>query len=152
MPLFMNASDFTAALTPGRLLGLDIGAQKIGMALSDTERRIATPLDILLRENMSKDTGRLRTVLREHQVVGIIAGLPKTPDGNENEHCAAVRHFLEKLDAKITLPILLQDERFSTSAAARAMNESGMTRKKRDANDDKVAAGIILQAGLDKLG
>ncbi|MCD6035883.1 MAG: yrrK [Rickettsiales bacterium] len=145
---------FAATLPPtGRLLGLDIGGSAIGLALSDTERRIATPLSTLVRENIHKDTGRLRTILREHNICGIVIGLPKSMSGDEGESCVMVRSFAQKLSKKLedTLPVLFQDERFSTAAASRALSETSLTRKKRDALDDKMAAAFILQGALDGL-
>lgn len=133
----------------GRLLGLDVGKAAIGMALSDTEQMIATPMDVLMRENMHKDTGRIRTVIREYEVGGIVIGLPKLMSGEEGDSCVMVRAFVLKLDKKTALPCLLYDERLTTQAVDRVLRETDMTRKKRHAVDDKMAAAYILQSVLD---
>lgn len=133
----------------GRLLGLDMGKRKVGIALSDIDRMIASPHSIYQRQNMNKDLGTLRRIAREENVVGLVIGLPKDIQGNETEACETIRAFAEKLSKRAELPILLQDERFSTAAATRALKETGVKRKNRDELDDKMAAAFLLQGALD---
>lgn len=133
----------------GALLGLDMGKAKIGLALCDANRIISSPMEAYMRRNMSKDLGHLGKYCTDNEIVGIIMGLPLELDGTENENCESVRHFANKLNKKTGLPVLLKDERLSTAAATKALSETGMTRKKRQTLDDKVAASIILQSVID---
>lgn len=137
-------------LTPTkRFLGLDIGEKSIGLALSDTAWFIASPLDVLKRENIAKDTGRIRTLVKQHDIGALIIGWPLEMDGTKGIACEKAQHFTEKLLKKIPLPIYLQDERLSTHAAKRALKDINLTRKKKDSIDDKIAAAYILQTALD---
>lgn len=148
--IYNALTDFLEAIgTEGRLLGLDVGAHKIGIALSDTTRMIASPHDILLRANISKDTGRLRTLCRELKITGLVIGLPKETDNQEGTSCQLIRQFATKLDAKMDIPFYFQDERYSTQESIQLLKQSGMSRKKQNQLDDKVAASIILQRVLD---
>jgi putative Holliday junction resolvase len=140
---------FSLVPKTGVLLGLDMGKAKIGIAISDTNRIISSPIDTYQRRNMSKDLGHLGKFCTDNEVEGIIIGLPLELDGSENENCELVRNFANKLNKKTILPILLKDERMSTASATRALSETGMTRKKRESLDDKVAASIILQSVLN---
>jgi len=146
----INTKEFIENVTnSGALLGLDMGKARIGIALCDSNRIIASPIEAYIRRNMSKDLGYLGKLSSDNEVVGIVIGLPLELDGSENENCESVRHFANKLNKKIGLPILLKDERMSTVAATRALSETGMTRKKRQSLDDKVAASIILQSVIE---
>ncbi len=151
MIMIYNNSDafFQKLPKKGRLLGIDMGERKVGIALSDIERMIASPHSIYQRQNMSKDLGTLRRIAREEVVVGLVIGLPKDIQGNETPACEVIRAFSEKLSQRAELPSLLQDERFSTAAAIRALKENGVKRKNRDKLDDKMAAAFLLQAALD---
>ena len=135
----------------GALAGIDYGEARMGIAKSDALHTIATGQETYHRRNMNKDLGYLNEWFQTHEITGIILGLPLELSGNENEACEKVRHFANKLIKKTSLPILLQDERLSTAAVTRALQETNMTRKKRQAVDDKLAAGYILQLVLDRL-
>jgi putative Holliday junction resolvase len=137
-------------LTPkGRLLGLDLGQRKIGIALSDVERMIASPHSTYLRQNMNKDLGTLKRIAKDMGVIGFVIGLPISIQGHETSNCETIRAFATKLSDRSELPILVQDERFSTAAATRALKETGIKRKNRDQVDDKMAAAFLLQGVLD---
>lgn len=144
-----SISSFFKELPNGRLLGIDMGTRKIGIALSDVSRMIASPYSVYQRQNMNKDLGTLRRIAKDENVVAFVIGLPKDTQGNETESCQTIRIFAEKLVKRAELPILLQDERFSTAAATRALKETGVKRKNRDAVDDKMAAAFLLQGALD---
>ena len=133
----------------GALLGLDMGKVRIGIALCDASRIISSPMEAYARRNMSKDLGYLGKYCSDNEIVGIVVGLPLELDGSENENCESVRHFANKLYKKTGIAIHLKDERLSTAAATRALSETGMTRKRRQSLDDKVAASIILQSVLE---
>ncbi|PIR37782.1 MAG: Holliday junction resolvase RuvX [Alphaproteobacteria bacterium CG11_big_fil_rev_8_21_14_0_20_39_49] len=146
----VNTKEFFEYIqTSGALLGLDMGKAKIGIAICDAERIISSPMEIYQRRNISKDMGHLGKLCKDNCIVAIVIGLPLEMDGSENENCESVRNFADKLNKKTGLPILLKDERMSTAAATRALSETGMTRKKRQSLDDKVAASIILQSAIE---
>lgn len=146
-------AEFLPLIAPGeRLLGLDMGTRKIGLALSDTLRMIATPYSTIIRMSFAKDIKALRTIITEHNVTGLIVGLPIEMDGREGDSCAMVRGFMAKFEkASPLLPIFLQDERMSTAAVTRVLNETGLTRQKKALLDDKMAASYILQGALDRI-
>lgn len=134
-----------------RLLGLDMGTKRIGVALSDTLRMIATPHSTILRMSFAKDIKAIRTILTEHNVAGLVIGLPIEMSGMEGESCRMVREFATKLEKVLTIPIYFQDERMSTAAVTRTLRETGMTRQKKAALDDKMAASYILQGVQDQI-
>lgn len=135
----------------GALAGIDYGQARIGLATSDALHTIATAQETYHRRNMNKDLGYINQWCQEREITGIILGLPLELSGEEEEACVQVRHFANKLIKKTSLPIFLQDERLSTAAVTRALQESDMTRKKRQSVDDKLAASYILQLVLDRL-
>jgi putative Holliday junction resolvase len=137
--------------TEKRILGLDIGSKKIGIAVSDLLRIIATPHSTLLRKSPNQDTEKLCHLIKEYDIGGIVVGLPLEMSGEEGKSCQMVREFIKRLLIKIELPVAFIDERYSTSAVYRALNETNFTRKRKEELDDKLAASYILQGYLDKL-
>ena len=135
----------------GSILCLDFGSAKIGIAMSDTSRIIANAKEVYIRRNISKDIGYLAKYMQDNNIKCVVIGLPLSLDGSEGANCEKVRNFAGKIIKKTGLPVFLKDERMSTAEASRVLSESGMTRKKRDAIDDKTAASIILQSVLDSL-
>ncbi len=143
-------------LAPGRrLLGLDVGEKTLGLAISDSALRVASPLETLRRIKFTKDAEALRRVVEDRQAGGLILGLPVNMDGSEGRACESVRQFAANLEqiAKIDLPMAFWDERLSTAAIQRLLiDEADMTRKRRGQVVDKMAAAYILQGALDALG
>ena len=135
-----------------RLLGLDVGSKTIGLALSDSRRVIATPIETLRRRNFRADTSRLIALIDERSVGGLVIGLPLTLGGGEGPRTQSVRQFARNLSALRDLPIAFWDERLSTAAVTREMIAHDMTRRRRAAIVDRVAAAYILQGCLDYLG
>ena len=135
-----------------RLLGLDVGTKTIGVALSDTRRIIATPLETIRRRRFREDAARLLALLDRHGVGGIVIGLPLALAGGDSPRTQSVRQFARNLLALRELPIALWDERLSTAAVTREMIAHDMTRKRRAEIVDRVAAAYILQGFLDYLG
>ena len=136
----------------GRLMGLDLGTKTIGLALSDVERRIATPLETIQRTKFTKDVARMVELAKKHEVVAFVIGLPLNMDGSEGPRCQSVRAFARNLLAKRDLPLLFWDERLSTAAVTRMMiDEHDLTRKRQGESVDKLAAAWILQGALDRL-
>jgi putative pre-16S rRNA nuclease len=151
MPL-CNPTDLNALVKPGeRLLGLDVGTKTIGMALSDTTRMVATPLDTIRRSRFRDDVQRLLSEVDRHHVGGIVVGLPISLDGSEGPRAQGVRQFAKNFLAHRDLPLAFWDERLSTAAVEREMIAADLTRKRRAEIIDKVAAAYILQGLLDRL-
>jgi putative holliday junction resolvase len=135
-----------------RLMGLDVGTKTIGLALSDTRRVIATPLETIRRRRFGKDMARLFALIDTHGVGGLVIGLPLTLSGADGPRTQSVRQFARNLVALRELPVALWDERLSTAAVTREMIAADLTRKRRAAIVDRVAAAYILQGCLDFLG
>jgi putative holliday junction resolvase len=141
-----------AALPPGgRLLGLDIGSKTIGLAISDSQLRVAAPLAVLDRGKFAPDMARLQALIAERGVGGLVAGLPIGMNGREGPRSQSVRQFAANLLRVIDLPLAFWDERFSTIAAERPLREAEMSHRRRGAVVDKLAAAYILQGALDRL-
>ena len=147
--------DLPGLLPPGaRLLGLDVGDKTIGLAISDSARRVASPLETLFRAKFTKDAEALKRVIAEQRAEGLIIGLPVNMNGSEGPRCDSVRQFAANLEeiAGITLPMAFWDERLSTAAVERILiDEADMSRKRRAQAVDKMAAAYILQGALDAL-
>ncbi|MDH3230941.1 MAG: Holliday junction resolvase RuvX [Alphaproteobacteria bacterium] len=152
MPV-ISLSELKAALPRGaRLLGLDLGSKTIGLALSDAGHSIASPLQTIKRKKFTADAAALRAVIDEHGVGGLVLGLPINMDGTEGPRCQSTRQFAANLLEKFDIPIAFQDERLSTAAVERMLiDEADMTRKRRGAVVDKLAAAWILQGALDAM-
>jgi putative Holliday junction resolvase len=138
--------------SPGKLIGLDLGTKTIGVAVSDGLRLTATPLETIARAKFTADAARIKELIEQNQVVGIILGLPLNMDGSEGPRAQSTRAFARNLIAKIAIPVAFWDERLSTSAVERMMiDEAGMRRDRRAEVVDKLAASYILQGALDRL-
>ena len=135
-----------------RLLGLDVGAKTVGLALSDVSLLVATPMETIRRGRFAEDAARLRVLIAAEGVGGLIIGLPVEMDGTEGPRCQSVRQFAENLLEHVDLPMAFWDERLSTKAVERLLiEEADMTRKRRAEVIDKMAAAYILQGALDAI-
>ncbi|WP_416351235.1 Holliday junction resolvase RuvX [Celeribacter halophilus] len=147
-----DVAEFAAALPPmTSVAGLDFGDKTIGVAISDRLRTVATPSDTIRRKKFTLDAEALLKLLTSREVSGIILGLPRNMDGTEGPRCQKTRAFARNLGQLTDLPITFWDERLSSVAADRAMLEADMSRAKRAAKIDQVAASVILQGALDRL-
>jgi putative Holliday junction resolvase len=147
-----SAEEFAAALPSfGAICGLDLGTMTIGVAVSDSMRSVATPLETIKRKKFTLDAARLLEITKARDLKGIVLGLPMNMDGSEGPRCQATRAFARNLERLTDLPIAFWDERLSTVAAERALLEADTSRKRRDEVIDHVAAGYILQGLLDRL-
>ena len=135
-----------------RLLGLDLGTKTIGLALSDLERQIASPLETIQRVKFGLDAAALLKIAAKHQVAGLVIGLPLNMDGTEGPRVQSTRAFVRNLLPLTDLPIVFWDERMSTLAVTRTLLDADASRAKRAAVVDKMAAAYILQGALDRLG
>jgi putative holliday junction resolvase len=141
-----------ASLPKGaRLLGVDLGEKTIGLALSDVERRIATPLETIRRRKFTPDAQHIRTLALRLQVGGLVLGLPLNMDGSEGPRVQATRSFARNLKPILDLPVVFWDERLSTAAVTRALLDADASRARRGEVVDKMAAAYILQGALDRL-
>ena len=134
-----------------RLLGLDLGSKTIGLALSDVNRQIASPLETIQRVKFGIDAAALLKICDKHQIAGLVIGLPLNMDGTEGPRVQSTRAFVRSLAPLTPLPIVLQDERMSTLAVTRTLLDADASRAKRAAVVDKMAAAYILQSALDRL-
>lgn len=154
MPL-VDLQDLAATMAPRtRLLAIDQGTKTLGLAISDSALKVASPLETLMRRKFKDDVAALEKICTERMVGGILIGLPVNMDGTEGPRCQSVRQFAQNLIevAGVSLPIALWDERLSTAAVERFLiAEADMTRKRRAAVVDKMAAAYILQGALDSL-
>jgi len=156
-PLIVDDVLAYAAALPrdGRLLGLDLGSKTIGLALSDVTRLIASPLETIKRVKLRIDTERLMAVVATHRIAGLVLGLPINLDGNEGPRAQSTRAFaknLAGLHGASLPPLLLWDERLTTQAAERVLLEADQSRRRRAEVIDKMAAALILQSALDRIG
>lgn len=133
-------------------MGLDLGTKTIGVAISDGIRLTATPLETIKRKKFTQDALRISEIIEEHNLLGIVLGLPLNMDGSEGPRAQSTRAFARNLKTKIDLPIAFWDERLSTSAVTRTLIEADVSRAKRAQVVDKMAASFILQGVLDRLG
>ncbi|MES2608375.1 MAG: Holliday junction resolvase RuvX [Pseudomonadota bacterium] len=132
-----------------RLFGLDIGDRRIGISVCDATWLIASPLTMLDRKTDWK--AHLHRLLKQYPVGGFVSGLPLLMNSDEGPQAKKVKEFLATHIFPFGIPVYLWDERLSTCAANRALIEADMSRMKRKANVDKVAASFILQGVLDRL-
>lgn len=131
-----------------RVLCLDVGDKRIGIAVSDETRLIASPHSVLTRVGYGPDTRHIAALCRELRAGLVVVGLPRNMDGSIGFQAEKVRAFAGQLTAA-GLDVAFQDERLSTVSAQQALLEGGMRRDERRGTVDKVAAAIILQQYLD---
>lgn len=154
----VTLKDLKSNLPKGkRLMGIDQSKKALGLALSNPELTIATPLKTIARTKFAEDVKALAAVCREYEVAGFVIGLPLNMDGTEGPRVDSVRHFaLNLIAAKETLGfeplIAFTDERLSTSAADDLLSEhTRLSRRERDGIIDQLAAQMILQGALEEM-
>jgi putative Holliday junction resolvase len=147
-----DIAEFHAALPPMRaIVGLDLGTKTIGVAVSDSFRGVASPLETIKRKKFTLDAEQLIEILNKREVAGVILGLPLNMDGSEGPRSQATRAFARNLSKLWEGPISFWDERLSTVAAELALLEADATRKRRAEVIDNIAASFILQGALDRM-
>ncbi|MEM6478901.1 MAG: Holliday junction resolvase RuvX [Pseudomonadota bacterium] len=150
--IYDDIAEFSASLRAMQpVMGLDLGTQTIGVALSDRLLTVATPLSTIRRKKFTRDAEALLALVEAREAQGLIIGLPRNMDGSEGPRCQATRAFARNLGAMTQAPITFWDERLSTVAAERALLEADTTRKRRAQVIDHVAAAFILQGALDRI-
>lgn len=152
-PVPIVATEQLPSLLPPkkRLLGLDVGEKTIGLAISDSDFKVAAPVDTIRRTKFSVDADLLLRLIADRDVGGLVIGLPVNMDGSEGRRCQSVRQFAANLLQRADLPIAFWDERLSTAAVNRDLLEADVSRAKRAKVVDKMAAAYILQGALDSL-
>ncbi|MCI0477932.1 MAG: Holliday junction resolvase RuvX [Anaerolineales bacterium] len=134
-----------------RYLGLDIGNKRVGVAVGNSDARIASPLAVIERTTLDHDAAQLMDLAREYEVEMVIVGLPRNADNTASEQEALTRAYAQQLQSSTGLPFRFQDERYSTAAALRQQQERGVNAKRGRATLDAAAAAVILQDFLDAL-
>jgi putative holliday junction resolvase len=132
-----------------RLLGVDFGTVRVGLAVTDADRIIASPLEVRERQGLDRDAAYFKSLIEREQIGGIVVGLPLHTSGREGVKAEEARAFGQWLADVTGLPVIFADERFSTAFAESALWAAGLTHKKRKARRDAVAAQVMLQAFIE---
>ena len=132
------------------LVGLDLGSKTIGVAVSDVQRIIASPLSVIQRKGSKNDLLKLKETLNEYNVGGFIIGLPISLDNSENKQSKLVRNFNEDLIKFFRLPSVFWDERFSSDVIFKELKKSQLSKNKIKKKLDQQSASYILQGYLDR--
>lgn len=135
----------------GRLLGLDLGTKTIGIAVSDVERRFAGPVTTVRRSRFSADAAAVIAEASRLEAAAMVIGYPLNMDGSEGARVQSTRAFVRNMAPLTPLPFVLWDERLSTAAVTRELIQQDVSRAKRAAVVDQLAAAYILQGALDRL-
>jgi len=138
-----------ASLPRGALLGLDYGTVRVGVAITDPDRIIASPLETYTRQTETVDAAFFAKIAAEHRAIAIVVGLPLHANGQESDSSRAARDFGSWLTGVTRLPVIYWDERYTTWFAEGALLGAKLTHKKRKEKRDRVAAQMILQAYIE---
>ena len=134
-----------------RLIGVDMGSKRVGLSISDENRKIATPFKTINYENIQILIKEIDRMINENNISGIIFGNPKNMDGTEGSSSQSVKDKIKLISEKIEIPLVLWDERLSTVGAFNLSGQLDLNVTKRVKNIDKNAAAFILQGALDFL-
>jgi putative holliday junction resolvase len=134
----------------GRLLGLDFGTVRVGIAISTPEQTIASPMEIYTRRSERLDTTYYQSLVKENRVVGAVIGLPMHVGGEEGTSAQLAREFGAWFTSITNRPVTFWDERYTSSVAADILRDAGVARSKRKQRLDMLAAQILLQSYLDE--
>jgi putative Holliday junction resolvase len=137
------------ATRPGRVLGLDLGEARIGVAISDDERRLAVPLGTV-RTGAPADVRAIAALVREQGVTAVVVGHPRSMSGEPGPQAAKAERFARALASGLDVPVVLQDERLTTMEAERTLRAAGVGGRARRRVVDRTAATVILQAWIDE--
>jgi len=132
-----------------RIIGIDFGQKRIGIAVSDPLKIIASPVKTLSRTTEEDDLKKIDEVIKSYEAATVVVGLPKNMDGTEGQSAALAKDFAQKIKDKSAVEIVFKDERMSSQSAERVLDEANMHWKKRKEVVDTIAAQIILQSYLD---
>jgi putative Holliday junction resolvase len=136
-----------------RALGLDVGERRVGIAISDPTGTVVRPLETLVRGSREEDFAAIAALIAEHNVELVVVGQPLSLDGSEGPQARRISRYAQRLEDRITVPIVFWDERYTTVAAEEIMLQNRSKRKRRrsraESGVDAVAAAVILQSYLD---
>ena len=146
----ITINEFKNKLSSGsRLLGIDLGTKRIGIAISDYNQKVATPLQTLDKSKQGKLIDALENIIAEYDIRGIIIGNPINMDGTYGKSSQSAKDIAINISNKIDIPVSLWDERLSTVGAFNLSSELDINVSKREKDIDKFAAAFILQGALD---
>ena len=146
----ITINEFKNKLSSGsRLLGIDLGTKRIGIAISDYNQKVATPLQTLDKSKQGKLIDELESIISENDIKGIIIGNPINMDGTYGKSSQSAKDIAINISNKIDIPVSLWDERLSTVGAFNLSSELDINVSKREKDIDKFAAAFILQGALD---
>lgn len=135
----------------GRIMAIDLGEKRIGIALSDPERFLAKSHAVIKRTSRAADFAKYQNIIAEQKVTLVVMGLPLYSDGSDSDQTRWVRHYSAELAENLTVPVVLQDETDTSIRAEKSLIARGASRKKRKANLDAVAAAFILENYLERV-
>ncbi len=135
-------------MADGRVIGLDLGDRRIGVALSDPARTVATPLEVIVRQGDVH--GKIRRLVGEWEATAVVVGLPLSLDGKAGPAAKKALAEVDKLGATLGVPVETYDERLTTVSAERLMTDAGLDTRSQRKVVDKIAASILLQGWLDR--
>jgi len=150
-PANMPADSSSLSGVSGRLLALDVGSRRIGLAVSDALGITAQPLDTLTRTNKRADFAHLKNLIRRHDVSEVVIGNPLNMSGEAGAQAEKIAAFAEELRSRLDLPVHLWDERLTSAEAHRFLDDSGHSkdRLQRKGKVDRIAAVLILQSFME---
>jgi len=135
---------------PGRALGLDLGSHRIGVAISDDRRSVATPLEVIGAQDRAAADRRIGEIIDEWEPTVVVVGVPLQLDGGRGIAVRRTMKVVERLRATFSLPFVTYDERLTTVTAHRSLDEQNVSSRNRREMVDMVAAQVILQGWVDK--
>lgn len=141
----LDAADRADVPAPGRLLALDLGARRVGVAVCDELRLSVRPLATLTRSNWKRLLSDIKQLRERFDARGVVIGLPLSLDGTEGAAAQAARRLARNLELSLSVPVFLQDERLTTRAAEADLRAEGLTERELQARLDSAAAALILR-------
>jgi putative Holliday junction resolvase len=132
-----------------KVLGLDIGEKRVGIAVGDTDSKIAFPISTISAQDVLTGGPPFRRVIEDHEPKLLVIGLPLSLDGKENQQAKSVRALAERVAEQTGLPVVFQDERLSSAEARRVLQEAGCTEREMRGKIDMIAASLVLRAYLE---
>lgn len=136
----------------GRAMGIDFGTKRIGVAITDSNRTLATPLEVIDGSERASAVGRIASLVEEWEISVLVVGLPLHLSGAAGESVRKVQHQIEALGATIDIPIVTYDERLTTVSAHRSLDDQKVSARNRRDVVDMIAATVILQGWIDSTG
>ena len=133
----------------GRLAGLDYGTVRIGVAITDPDQRLASPLENYTRRDLAADAAWLKKLVADERIAGFVVGLPVHTSGDESQKSGEARHFGQWVAGETSLPVCYFDERYTSAHAEALLLDAGLTSKQRKQRLDKLAAQLMLVAYLE---